>query len=106
VCHEFLKEFERVYEEADNGIFQMEEWHDSYVFGTILNKMKEDFPTVLDYSANIYNNPAKTGGGGHPLINSDLGKWIDHLKGARKTEGRSKAKDLMSRRQEAYWNEV
>jgi hypothetical protein len=106
VCHEFLKEFERVYEEADDGIFKLEEWHDSFVFGTILNKMKEDFPTVLDYSANIYNNPAKTGGGGHPLINSDLGKWIDHLKGARKTEGRSKAKDLMSRRQEAYWNEV
>ena len=106
VCHEFIKEFERVYEDADNGIFQMEEWHDSYVFGTILNRMKADFPTVLDYSANIYNNPAKTGGGGHPLINSVLGKWIDHLKGVRKTEGRSRGKDLMERRQEAYWNEV
>ena len=106
VCHEFIKEFERVYEDADNGIFQMEEWHDSYVFGTILNRMKADFPTVLDYSANIYNNTAKTGGGGHPLINSVLGKWIDHLKGVRKTEGRSRDKDLMQGRQEAYWNEV
>ena len=84
----------------------MEEWHDSYVFGTILNNMKVDAPNVHDYSANIYNNPAKTGGGGHPLINSVLGKWLDHLKGARKKEGRSRNKDLMERRQEAYWNEV
>ena len=106
VCHEFIKEFERVYEDADNGIFKLEEWHDSYVFGHILNNLKADFPTAHDYSENIYNNPAKTGGGGHPLINSELGKWLDHLKGARKKEGRSRNKDLMERRQEAYWNEV
>ena len=106
MCIQFLKEFERFYEDADNGIFELEEWHDSYVFGTILNKMKADFPTVLDYSENIYNNTAKTGGGGHPLINSVLGKWIDHLKGVRKVEGRSRDKDLMKTRQEAYWNEV
>jgi len=105
-CKQFIAEFERVYEDAENGIFMMEEWHDSYVFGTILNSMKVDAPNVYDYSANIYNNPAKTGGGGHPLINSVLGKWIDHLKGVRKTEGRSRNKDLMERRQEAYWNEV
>lgn len=105
-CKQFIAEFERVYEDAENGIFMMEEWHDSYVFGTILNSMKVDAPNVYDYSANIYNNPAKTGGGGHPLINSVLGKWIDHLKGVRKTEGRSRNKDLMEKRQEAYWNEV
>ena len=105
-CKQFIAEFERVYEDADNGIFTMEEWHDSYVFGTILNNMKVNAPNVHDYSANIYNNPAKTGGGGHPLINSALGKWIDHLKGVRKQEGRSRSKDLMERRQEAYWNEV
>ena len=105
-CKQFIAEFERVYEDAENGIFQLGEWHDSYVFGTILNNMKVDAPNVHDYSANIYNNPAKTGGGGHPLINSVLGKWIDHLKGVRKTEGRSRNKDLMQGRQEAYWNEV
>ena len=105
-CKQFIAEFERVYEDPDNGIFTMEEWHDSYGFGTILNNMKVNAPNVHDYSANIYNNPAKTGGGGHPLINSILGKWIDHLKGVRKVEGRSRNKDLMERRQEAYWNEV
>ena len=102
-CKQFIAEFERVYEDPENGIFTMEEWHDSYVFGTILNNMKVNAPHVHDYSANIYNNPAKTGGGGHPLINSELGRWIDHLKGVRKKEGRSRNKDLMEKRQEAYW---
>jgi hypothetical protein len=106
VCIEFLKEFERMYEDADNGIFTLEEWHDSFVFGHILNGMKKDCPHVHDYSENIYVNTAKTGGGGHPLINSDLGKWIDHMKGGRKDSGKSLAKDLMNKRPESYWNEV
>ena len=104
VCHEFLKEFERVYEDADNGIFKLEEWHDSYVFGHILNNMKKTFPNVLDYSAEMYLREAKTGGGGHPLINSVLGKWMDHMKGVRKDEGRSRTQDLMVKRTEGYWN--
>ena len=72
VCHEFLKEFERVYEEADNGIFLLEEWHDSFVFGSILNNMKLQFPNAHDYSADMYLREAKSGGGGHPLINGVL----------------------------------
>ena len=106
MCIQFLQEFERFYEDADNGIFELEEWHDSYVFGHILNLMKNIDASVHDYSENIYVNTAKTGGGGHPLINSDLGKWIDHMKGARKDDGHSKRKDLMGNRNEAYWNEI
>jgi hypothetical protein len=104
VCHEFLKEFERMYEDAEHGIFTLEEWHDSYVFGHILNKMKADFPTAHDYSAEMYLKEAKSGGGGHPLINGALGKWLDHMKGARKDTGKSLAKDIMVNRPEAYWN--
>ena len=81
ICQDFIKEFERVYEEAENGIFKLEEWHDSFVFGNILNSMKDYYPEVLDYSKDINVNTAKTGGGGHPLINSVLGNWIDHMKG-------------------------
>ena len=103
VCHEFLKEFERVYEDADNGIFLLEEWHDSFVFGNILNNMKRDFPNALDYSADMYLREAKTGGGGHPLINTVLGKWIDHMKGDRKNTGKSLPKDMMITRNEDYW---
>ena len=103
VCQEFLKEFERVYEDADNGIFTMEEWHDSYVFGEILNKMKRTAPNVLDYSSEMYLREAKTGGGGHPLINTKLGQWIDHMKGDRKNKGKSKKTDIMVNRSESYW---
>tara|TARA_Y100000385_G_scaffold12533_1_gene12833 strand:- start:3910 stop:4752 length:843 start_codon:yes stop_codon:yes gene_type:complete len=103
VCHEFLKEFERVYEDAEQGIFLLEEWHDSFVFGHILNNMKRDFPNVLDYSAEMYMREARTGGGGHPLINSVLGKWMDHMKGVRKEEGRSRVSDIMVNRTEDYW---
>ena len=103
VCQDFLAEFERVYEDADNGIFLLEEWHDSFVFGNIINRMKFTSPNVLDYSAEMYLREAKTGGGGHPLINTKLGKWIDHMKGDRKNQGKSKTSDIMVKRKEDYW---
>jgi len=102
-CHAFLKEFERMYEDADNGIFTLEEWHDSYVFGKILNAMKVHNPAVLDYSADMYLREARTGGGGHPLINGPLGKFMDHMKGGRKEQGKSKRSDIMVKRTEDYW---
>lgn len=101
VCHSFLEDFERMYEDAENGIFKLEEWHDSYVFGELLKKYSE-FPSH-DYSAEMYLKEAKSGGGGHPLINGPLGKWMDHMKGGRKTQGKSDKKDIMVNRTEAYW---
>ena len=101
VCHEFLKEFERMYEDAENGMFLLDEWHDSYIFGEVL-KMYNQFPSH-DYSADMYLREAKSGGGGHPLINGPLGKWIDHMKGGRKDAGKSQQKDIMVNRTESYW---
>jgi hypothetical protein len=103
VCQEFLKEFERMYEDADNGIFQLVEWHDSFVFGHIVNNMKRTAPNVLDYSAEMYLREAKTGGGGHPLINTELGKYMDHMKGNRKTARKSSRSDVIVNRTEDYW---
>ena len=54
---------------------KLEEWHDPFVFGNILNAMKDYYLEVLDYSAEMYIRTAKTGGGGRP-INSSLGTWI------------------------------
>ncbi len=105
-CKKFLSEFERMYEDADNGIFNLDEWHDSFVFGKILNQLTPLDKNFHDYSTGIYNKTAKTGGGGHPLINSVLGNYFDHMKGARKTKGKSQKKDLISTRAESYWNEV
>ena len=103
MCKQFLAEFERFYEDADNGIFELEEWHDSFVFGHILNQLKPIDTNVHDYSANMYLREAKTGGGGHPLINGPLGKFMDHMKGGRKEQGKSKRSDIMVSRNEKYW---
>ena len=103
VCQEFMREFERMYEDAEFGMFRLEEWHDSFVFGTILNNYKQIQPHYLDYSADMYLREAKTGGGGHPLINGPLGKFMDHMKGGRKDKGKSNAKDIMVNRTEDYW---
>ena len=43
-----------------------------------LTQMKNIDNNVLDYVPNIYVNTAKTGGGGLSLINSELGKYLDH----------------------------
>jgi hypothetical protein len=101
VAHSFLQDFERMYEDADNGIFKLDEWHDSFVFGELLKKYS-DFPSY-DYSAEMYLKEAKTGGGGHPLINTELGKYMDHMKGDRKSNGKSKRSDILVNRTEDYW---
>jgi hypothetical protein len=102
VARSFIQDFERMYEDANKGIFTLDEWHDSFVFGHLLNKYK-DFPSH-DYSAEMYLREAKSGGGGHPLINGPLGKWIDHMKGDRKKDGKSKKSDIMINRSEEYWH--
>jgi hypothetical protein len=102
-CEIFLKEFERMYEDAQHGIFELEEWHDSYVFGHILNKLKREHPGVKDYTEGTILQTAKTGGGGHPLINTKLGAYIDHLKGDRKRLKKSKLADISVKRNEEYW---
>jgi hypothetical protein len=100
----FLKEFQRFYDEAEQGIFQLAEWHDSFVFDAVRIK----FPQMrqLDWAAHLHDlrpAPGMSSGEGHPLINSQWGAWLDHLKGARKKLGRSKTDDLKIRRVEAYW---
>ena len=102
----FLKEFQRVYDEAENGIFQMEEWHDSYVF----DKVRVRFPQLRQYSwsgrlNDLRPRPGMSAGEGHPLINCEWGAYLDHLKGGRKQTGKSHRQDLKIRRTEAYWNQ-
>jgi len=73
------------------------------VFGHILTQLRPIDNNVLDYSAEMYLKEAKSGGGGHPLINTVLGKWIDHMKGNRKVSGKSQRSDIMVKRTEDYW---
>ena len=92
----FLKEFQRVYDEAENGIFQMSEWHDSFVFEEVRKKLNLH---CLNWGQGIIR------GEGHPLINSVWGAYLDHLKGGRKALGKSKASDLRITRTEEYWKD-
>jgi hypothetical protein len=92
-----MKEFQRVYDEAENeGIFQMAEWHDSFVFDVVRQRIKMH---EWDWAAGLVT------GEGHPLINSMWGAYLDHLKGGRKSLGKSKRTDLLVPRTEPYWNQ-
>ena len=90
----FLDKFQSVYDNAEEGIFTMDEWHDSFVFDVVRKSMNL---VENNWSANIIK------GEGHPLINSEWGAYLDHLKGDRKSMGRSHLKDLKITRKEAYW---
>jgi hypothetical protein len=90
----FLKRFQQMYDDAENGIFKQDEWHDSFIFDVV---RKQTALNELDWSGHLIS------GEGHPLINSKWGAYLDHLKGDRKTMGRSKLSDLKIKRTEAYW---
>ena len=91
----FLQEFQKMYDRAETGIFYLEEWHDSFVFDAV--RVKMPFLISLNWSAGLIT------GEGHPLINSAWGAYLDHLKGERKVEGKSRSKDLVIKRTETYW---
>jgi hypothetical protein len=93
---DFLTEFQRMYDDAENGIFKLKEWHDSFVFDDVrtrINGLRQ-----YNWSEGIIN------GEGHPLINCEWGRFLDHLKGEdRKKLGKSKPTDLKKLRNENYW---
>jgi hypothetical protein len=91
---DFLTDFQRYYDQAEQGIFTLEEWHDSFVFDAVRQRHQL---AELDWSSHLIT------GEGHPLINSDWGAYLDHLKGKRKTTGRSPVTDLKVKRTELYW---
>ena len=93
-CQRFLNKFQEYYDNAETGIFTLSEWHDSFVFDAVRTQV----PMIeLDWAQGLIK------GEGHPLINSEWGAYLDHLKGKRKNTGRSLAKDLLVQRTEAYW---
>lgn len=91
----FLQRFQEYYDNAENGIFTLTEWHDSFVFDAA---RKDSSLNELNWSEGLIT------GEGHPLINCQWGAYLDHLKGERKTLGKSKITDLIVKRSEEYWN--
>lgn len=96
----FIDRFQHAYDDAENGIFQMQEWNDCWVFDRTREQMQanSDQWRELNWSAGLVK------GEGHPLINTQWGAYLDHLKGLRKDQGRSSKKDLLFSRSESYWS--
>lgn len=97
ITQTFLVEFQKAY---DSGrLFTFQEWNDCWVFDEVRKEIKQKNTTW------VWNDWCKglIKGEGHPLINSEWGAYLDHLKGRRKEQGKSAAKDLIVRRAESYW---
>ena len=92
----FMERFQDVYESGE--FLTWIESHDSYVFWQV---MKEFEAKGCDWRALGDNNQR-----GHVFINSELGQFMDHLKGPRKSAGKSRIGDLLQPRQEAWWQEI
>ncbi len=59
--------------------------------------------TVKQFDINLWNNLSPNLNHPHPFVNGILGEHMDHMKGPRKKEGRSRKSDLVVTRNEEYW---
>ena len=83
----FVNEWEQLY--VTDEVFNLLEWHDSYVFWHLTKKYrKQKNITVNDIG---YWIGVK---GHHVFVNSELGLYMDHMKGKRKKHGTSGRNDL------------
>jgi hypothetical protein len=83
-----------------DALFKLPEWHDSFVIDHV-RAQRERIGMLRCVS--LSGSGERTH---HPLINGPLGAKLDHLKGPRKADGRSRATDLKVRRGEEYWQPV
>ena len=88
----FIEEFAELY--ASDRVFVLPQWHDSYVFDWL--RVRAQMPA--------HRIPYPEGQRRHPFVNSELGRYMDHLKGPRKAMGRTPTTDLGTHRDVAYWS--
>ncbi|MFO1155097.1 MAG: hypothetical protein U1E42_15765 [Rhodospirillales bacterium] len=92
----FLAEFERLY--TTDALFKEREFHDSFLFDVVRRRLEGRHCAGYDIGQGIGDE------GGHVFVNSPLGQYMDHMKGERKAEGRSRESDLIVTRDEDYWH--
>lgn len=90
----FAAEFEDIY--LSGRFLEMKESHDSFVFWQIVKEMERNREASFKYLGSSMAS-------GHIFINSVLGGYLDHLKGDRKVDGKSRASDLYTKRKESWW---
>ncbi len=91
----FLADFEAMY--TRDLLFREREYHDSYLFDVVRARSERRGARVHDIGEGVGWRAS------HVLINSRLGRFMDHLKGDRKDSGTSHADDLVVEREESYW---
>ena len=89
---ETIASFESMY--LNDRLFDLEQFHDSWVLWKLVE--------ALGLEAKSLSGEGRATA--HPFVNGPLGAWFDHLKGPRKSEGRSRQSDLKRARAEAYWS--
>lgn len=80
MMHEFWDAFANLYK--TDSLFALPEWHDSFLF----DHVRKLFEIKGMVNLNLTPHMSK----GHPFINCDLGMYMDHMKGSRKKNGRSR----------------
>jgi len=90
-----LAEFEAMYNQ--DLLFAEYEYHDSYLFDVVRERAEARGAQTHDIAQGAGWQAS------HVLINSRLGRFMDHMKGNRKVDGKSRADDLLVARDEAYW---
>jgi len=80
---------------------QQPEWHDSYLYDVARNRLAPHLN-----SNDLTGHIPRSQGAGHPLINSFMGQWLDHLKGeSRKVTGKPRKGDLFADHGSQYWKD-
>lgn len=96
---EFVRDFVGMYK--NDSIFHQREWHDSYIWDVI----RKRYQTHHRFH-NLNPSMDDKGLAGHPFINSELGRVMDHVKGKRKDQGHSKAKEVVLHHDVPYWQNI
>ena len=87
LVQDFVTDWEKLYTSA--SIFDLLEWHDSFLFWHMTKDYKQKHNAKVNDIG--YSKGVK---GHHVFVNSELGLYIDHFKGDRKTFKSSRAEDI------------
>jgi hypothetical protein len=101
MCVEFVEDFASMYK--NDTMFNYTEWHDSYLFD-VQRKLYRDNRGA--HFHNLNPDPDLKGLAGHPFVNSELGRYMDHMKGDRKTFGHSEPRDIKLHGDLPYWKGI
>lgn len=101
LCLPYINDFAGMYERDE--IFNLREWHDSYVWDEVRKRYRDQRQAKF---FNLNPEPDTKGLAGHPFINSELGRYMDHMKGDRKGSGHSKGKEVVMHANHPYWQQV